>query len=222
LTSEAEALFPSALERVNLPHGAPIYDQAEPFDFAYFPIDAVISIVAVMHDGQQIEVMTVGREGVCGAQGRLDEASFTTTAWCQVAGDAYRLPMATFRSLCEQHAEIGGVVDSYLSASIDAMAQSIACNRLHFVSERCARWLLMTYDRVGRPDFALTHEILATMLGVRRAGVSIAAAGLQEAGYIRYVRGKVTVLDPVGLESATCECYGAIKRAFSQRRLTHA
>jgi CRP-like cAMP-binding protein len=219
LSEQAAGLLAATAERIRLTHGATVYEMGEPFTHAYFPIDAVISVVAVMRDGQQIEALTIGREGVCGAQALLDSTAFTTGAWCQVAGEVYRVPMATFQALCAEDGATRDLIERYLSATVDAMAQSIACNRLHYVSERCARWLLMTYRRVGRPDFPLTHEVLATMLGVRRAGVSIAAAELQRAGVIRYVRGKFTILDPDGLESAACECYGAINRAFSERNL---
>ena len=106
----------------------------------------------------------------------------------------------------------------YLQAVIDVLSQSVACNRLHLVSERCARWLLMSADRVHSPDFPLTHEALATMLGVRRAGVSVAAAALQSAGYLSYRRGRFHMIDSTGLESAACECYG-VTRAIYDRTL---
>lgn len=206
-----------ACERVRLVYRATIYDLGGPINFLYFPIDAVISVVTVMRDGTQIEVVTIGREGVTGAQVLLDGGVATALTWCQVAGEAYRIDVANFRRLCEEHPGFRAIAERFLSAQLDVMAQAIACNRLHYVSERCARWLLMTYDRVGRADFPLTHEALATMLGVRRAGVSIAAAALQQAGYIRYVRGKFTVIDRIGLETASCECYGANNEALSRR-----
>lgn len=206
-----------ACERVRLAYRATIYDLGGPINFLYFPIDAVISVVTVMRDGTQIEVVTIGREGVTGAQVLLDGGVATALTWCQVAGEAYRIDVGNFRRLCETHPEFRAIAERFLSAQLDVMAQAIACNRLHYVSERCARWLLMTYDRVGRADFPLTHEALATMLGVRRAGVSIAAAALQQAGYIRYVRGKFTVIDRIGLETASCECYGANNEALSRR-----
>jgi CRP-like cAMP-binding protein len=219
LPSEVRSSVAVSFERIRLPNRATIYELGGRVDFLYFPIDAVISVVTVMSDGTQIEVMTVGREGLTGAQVLLDGRTASALTWCQVAGDAYRIDVATFRVLAATQPAVREVVERYLSAQIDAMAQAIACNRLHYVSERCARWLLMTYDRVGRPDFALTHESLATMLGVRRAGVSIAAAALQQAGFIRYVRGKFTIVNAAGLETAACECYTAINSAFSRRRL---
>jgi CRP-like cAMP-binding protein len=196
-----------------------IYEAGGHIGHVYFPIDAVISVVTVMADGTQIEVVTVGREGVTGAQGLLDGAVASQLTYCQVAGDAYRIPFARFTELCERFEPLAALAQRYLSAQLDVMAQSIACNRLHYVNERCARWLLMTHDRVGRTDFPLTHEVLATMLGVRRAGVSIAAAALAQNGSIRYTRGRFSVVDRNILERAACECYGAINQAFERRRL---
>lgn len=196
-----------------------IYEAGGRMANVYFPIDAVISVVTVMRDGTHIEVVTVGREGVTGAQGLLDGAVASQLTYCQVAGEAYRIPFARFTELCDRFEPLRALAQRYLSAQLDVMAQSIACNRLHYVNERCARWLLMTHDRVGRADFPLTHEVLATMLGVRRAGVSIAAAALQETGAIRYTRGRFSVVDRDSLRRAACECYGAINQAFERRRL---
>jgi CRP-like cAMP-binding protein len=209
----------AALERVHVPAKTLIYEAGGRIGYVYFPIDVVISIVTVMGDGTQIEVVTVGREGLTGAQGLLDGAIASQLTYCQVAGDAYRISFARFTELCERFAPFRALAQRYLSAQLDVMAQSIACNRLHYVNERCARWLLMTHDRVGRTDFPLTHEVLATMLGVRRAGVSIAAAALQQTGSIRYTRGRFSVVDRTGLERAACECYAAINQAFERRRL---
>ena len=219
LPSDVRRTVDGALERVHLPAKTLVYDAGGPIDYVFFPIDAVISVVTVMRDGTHIEVVTVGREGLTGAQGLLDGAVASQLTYCQVAGDAYRIPFERFTELSERFESLGGLAQRYLSAQLDVMAQSIACNRLHYVNERCARWLLMTHDRVGRPDFPLTHEVLATMLGVRRAGVSIAAAALQQTGSIRYTRGRFNVIDRNSLELAACECYGAINQAFEKRRL---
>jgi CRP-like cAMP-binding protein len=208
-----------SFERVRVPLRTTIYEPGAPIDQIYFPIDAVISVVTVMRDGTQIEVVTVGNEGLTGAQALLDGAAAGLLTWCQVAGEAHRIPFARFAMLCDTYPELRESVERYLSALLDVMAQSIACNRLHYVNERCARWLLMTHDRVGRDEFPLTHEVLATMLGVRRAGVSIAAAALQQAGSISYARGRFTVVDRAGLEAAACECYAAINDAFERRSL---
>ncbi len=219
LPSDVRRAVDEALERVHVPVKMLIYEAGGRIGHVYFPIDAVISVVTVMRDGTQIEVVTVGREGLTGAQGLLDGPVASQLTYCQVAGEAYRLPFGRFVALCDAHPELRQLAERYLSAQLDVMAQSIACNRLHYVHERCARWLLMTYDRVGRDEFPLTHEVLATMLGVRRAGVSIAAAALQHDGSIRYRRGRFSVVDRTALELAACECYPAITEAFARRRL---
>ncbi|HEY4441133.1 MAG TPA: Crp/Fnr family transcriptional regulator [Candidatus Elarobacter sp.] len=208
-----------SLERVRLERRAVIYRPDEPIQVVYLPIDAVISVVTVMRDGAQIEVVTIGCEGITGAEALLNDRDATRLTWCQVAGDAYRVSARELRELCAAYPAFHALIERYIGALLDALAQSIACNRLHYVSERCARWLLMTHDRVGRDEFSLTHEALATMLGVRRAGVSIAAAALQQAGYIRYARGRVSVLDRPGLQSVACECYAAIENAFQACRV---
>jgi CRP-like cAMP-binding protein len=218
LPGDVRRAVQSSLETVRIERRAVIYQPDEPIEYLYLPIDAVISVVTVMRDGAQIEVVTVGCEGITGAEGLLTDRLASRLTWCQVAGEAYRISTRDFRDLCAEQPLFRSLVERYISALLDALAQSIACNRLHYVNERCARWLLMTNDRVGRPEFPLTHEALATMLGVRRAGVSIAASALQQAGYIRYSRGRVTILERQGLESVACECYGAIEQAFANCR----
>jgi CRP-like cAMP-binding protein len=222
LSEEVRATFVDAAERTTLATRASVYEPGAQIEHLYFPINAVISVVTVMRDGTQIEVITIGREGLTGAQAVLDGSPATGSTWCQVAGEVFKIAFPTLTTLCVAHPDLRALIERYISAQIDVLSQSIACNRLHYVNERCARWLLTTHDRVGRDDFPLTHETLATMLGVRRAGVSIAAAALQEAGIIRYVRGKFTIVDRDGLERAACECYGAINEAFTRRRLPAA
>jgi CRP-like cAMP-binding protein len=219
LPDEVREVVEQSFERVRVPLRATIYEPGAPIDQIYFPIDAVISVVTVMSDGAQIEVITVGNEGLTGARGLLDGATASFLTWCQVGGEAYRISFDRFAMLCDTYAQLRKLVERYLSALLDVMAQSIACNRLHYVNERCARWLLLTHDRVGRDEFPLTHEVLATMLGVRRAGVSVAAASLQQSGFISYARGRFTIVDRAGLEDAACECYAAINDAFERRRL---
>jgi CRP-like cAMP-binding protein len=219
LPEDVRAAVLPEFELVALPLRTTIYEPGARIGQIYFPVDGIISVVTVMRDGTQIEVVTVGREGLTGAQALLDGATATSLTWVQVAGSAYRIPFDTFAGLCARYQPLRVLVEKYLSAQLDVMAQSIACNRLHYVNERCARWLLMTHDRVGRSEFRLTHEVLATMLGVRRAGVSIAAAALQQAGYISYSRGRFTMVDRVGLQTVACECYAAINHAFEKRRI---
>lgn len=207
------------LERVRLPLRAPVQEPGASVRYLYLPIDCVISVVMVLHDGTQIEVQTIGREGLTGTQALLGGGPSVALSVCQIPGEAYRIPFEAFRHLFERFSPLRELVERYLSAQLDVMAQSIACNRRHHVSQRTARWLLMTFDRVGHTGVPITHEVLATMLGVRRAGVSIAAAMLQNAGFINYSRGRFGIVDRDGLIRASCECYGAINDAFVRRGL---
>jgi len=125
------------------------------------------------------------------------------------------MPVPTFTRLLDESRVFRSVMNRYLQGYVIMLGQLAACNRLHSVYERCARWLLMTQDRVERDEFPLTHEFLATMLGSRRSGVTIAASTLQKAGFIHYERGHVAIVDRAGLEDATCECYALARAQFN-------
>jgi CRP-like cAMP-binding protein len=218
MTNEDFAAVSDQLETVNLSVRQTLYEDGSPANDVYFPIDCVISVVTTMNDGSAIETATVGYEGMCGAQVALGTRDMFGRWFCQIPGRAYKMSVADFLRGYERDERWRLAVGRYLQAVIDVLSQSVACNRLHLVSERCARWLLMSADRVHSSDFPLTHEALATMLGVRRAGVSVAAAALQAAGYLSYRRGRFHMIDKAGLESAACECY-AVTRAIYDRRL---
>lgn len=199
-----------------------IAEPGETVRYVFFPIDCIVSVVKVMRNGTEIEVATIGREGLTGVQALLDGSPASSLSYVQIGGDALRVPFPAVAELLASSPAFEALVARYVSALVDVMSQTIACNRLHYVSERCARWLLSTYARIGRRDFPLTHEALATMLGVRRAGVTIAAQGLQQSGWISYSRGRFTIVDPEGLATASCECYAAIDAAYAGRRLLPA
>ncbi len=213
------AALSDQLEIVPLNVRQTLYEDGSRVQDVYFPIDCVISVVTTMNDGSAIETATVGYEGMCGAQVALGTQDMFGRWFCQIPGRAYKMSVDDFLHAYEHSARWRLAVGRYLQAVIDVLSQSVACNRLHLVSERCARWLLMSADRVHSPDFPLTHEALATMLGVRRAGVSVAAAALQSAGFLSYKRGRFHMIDAAGLESAACECYG-VTRAIYERALT--
>jgi len=191
----------------------PIYEPDERIDHVYFPIDCVISVVTRMKDGHQIEIGTIGREGVSAIPLLLGAKSSVNESYCQVPGKAIKLDAKSFRSLTP-NTKFKKLLDRYVQAYVNMLGQLAACNRLHGVYERCARWLLMTQDRVDKAEIRLTHEYLAMMLGTDRSGVSTAAATLQNAGFIRYARGVITVLDRPGLEDASCECYDVAREQF--------
>jgi CRP-like cAMP-binding protein len=218
MTNEEFAAIADQLETVQLTVRETLYEDGSPAHDVYFPIDCVISVVTTMNDGSAIETATVGYEGMCGAQVALGTQDMFGRWFCQIPGRAYKMSVSDFLHGYGHNERWRLAVGRYLQAVIDVLSQSVACNRLHLVSERCARWLLMSADRVHSPDFPLTHEALATMLGVRRAGVSVAAATLQTAGYLSYRRGRFHMIDPAGLETAACECY-AVTRTIYDRRL---
>lgn len=189
----------------------PVYEPGRPIEHVYFPIDAVLSVLAVMDNGQAVEVATVGHEGMVGVPVFLGVSTSPGLAFCQVPGVALRMPAGSFRELANGAGAVQELLQRYTYAFFTQISQGAACNRLHSVDQRLARWLLITQDRTGGKDqFLLTQEFMAQMLGVRRATVTEAAGRLAQAGLIGYRRGIVTVLDRPGLEAASCECYRII------------
>jgi len=191
-----------------------IYQPEERINEAYFPLGAIFSVVARMKNGGMIEIGTIGREGTSAVPLVMGSETSANESFCQVPGKAWKMPAETFRSLLETSRLFREFLNRYLQAYVNMLGQLAACNRLHSVYERCARWLLMTGDRVGSNEFPLTHEFLAIMLGSRRSGVTVAAAILQKAGFIHYAHGIVTILDRTGLEATTCECYKITTEQF--------
>jgi CRP-like cAMP-binding protein len=202
-------------ELVHLAVQERIYEPEKVIRLVYFPLDSVLSIVSMMKDGNQIEIGTIGREGVSAFPLLMGASSTANDCYCQVPGTAVKIEADVFRKLSSTNAGFRQLLDRYLQAYVNMLGQLAACNRLHTVYERCARWLLMTDDRVGLTDIPLTHEYLAMMLGTNRSGVTIAAATLRNAGFIRYKNGKITVLDRPGLEDASCECYEVARAQFA-------
>jgi CRP-like cAMP-binding protein len=190
-----------------------IYAPEMRIDHVYFPIDCVLSVVTRMQDGNMIEIGTVGREGVSAIPLLLGATTTANECYAQVPGRAIKIDAAQFLRLRE-HAKFRQLLDRYVQAYVNMLGQLAACNRLHSVYERCARWLLMTQDRVGSERIELTHEYLAMMLGTQRSGVTIAAGTLQHAGFIKYGQGVISILDREGLEGASCECYEVAQEQF--------
>ena len=158
----------------------------------------------------------VGREGMAGVPAFLGADRSPTEVFCQIPGECLRLPVAVFKEEVRQDGPFRAVIQRYTQALLNLVFQSTACNHHHTVDSRCARWLLMTHDRVGADEMPLTQEILAMMLGVRRASVTEAAGVLQRAGFIIYRRGRLTILDRAGLEAAACECYRVVRDEFDR------
>jgi CRP-like cAMP-binding protein len=196
-------------EQVDLQFGVVLVEAGHPITDVYFPVDCFISLVNSVDDKATIEVGLVGREGMFGESLALGVANSPLTAVVQGAGPALRLDAAAFVREHGRNAGLERVVGRYLYVSLKQIAQAASCTRYHLVEARLARWLLMTQDRAGGPRFHVTHKFLAWMLGVRRAGVTMAALALQARNLITYQRGDVTVLSRAGLEAAACPCYRA-------------
>lgn len=212
-TSDYDALS-AHFEELCLKAGEVMVEPDERPSHVYFPQSGVASLVALFKGGEAVEVGTVGREGMVGIPVFLGTGSTPNRVLMQVEGVVRRVPTDVFESLLAESPALDAIMRRYLDAYLLQVSQTAACNRMHDLAARAARWLLMTHDRVGTDSFALTHEFLAIMLGVRRAGVSEAAAELQRKGAIRYSRGRVTVVDRAVLERESCECYRAVRSRF--------
>ena len=189
-----------------------VFEPDQPHDYVYFPQDGVISLVTVLRDGDVIEAMTVGNEGLAGLAVFHGLNSSACRGVCQVSGAVKRMTVQDFRRCIELAPEMKRILHRYSQYIFETVAQSAACNRLHVIEQRCARWLLMTHDRVGSDEFRLTQEFLAQLLAVRRPGVTVAIGILESRGLIGHGRGTIRVVDRAGLEQASCECYTTIRK----------
>ena len=213
--ASAELLLPQ-LERLSLPSSAPVAYPGTPLEYVIFPLGSVVSAVTTMLDGTDVEVTLVGREGFYGVQVALGDNESSGTAMVQIPGPLLRLAAGSFRDALDADPALNERALRYTQATLVTVAQFSGCNRLHPTNERCARWLLMAHDRVPADEIVLTHEYLATMLGVRRPGVSLAAAALEQAGFIEYHRGRIVMRNRAGLEQTACECYAAANDALER------
>jgi len=181
-------------------------------DHVHFPEDCVISFVTELHDGHGVEALTVGNDGFSPVALFNGVGSMSCRGIGQITGKAWRIRRSDFLSVLRSCPELRRVLGLYNQLSFETVAQSVACNRLHEIESRCVRWLLMSHDRVGRDSFNLTQEFLSQMLGVRRAGVTVAIGSLERQGFLSHIRGNITIVDREGLEERSCECYATIKR----------
>ena len=195
-----------------MPTHAKLAEMAEPIKFAYFLNDGVASIMTVMSDGKSVEVGLTGKEGFVGLPLIVDYATSPTRTVIQIAGNGFRISTQDFKNVLRNCPKLERSLQRYSQELAIQTIQIAACNRLHSVDKRLARWLLMSQDRLNRGSFHLTQQFVSHMLGTRRASVTVAAGTLQKAGLITYKRGLVTIVDRARLELASCECYRTIKR----------
>ena len=197
------------LERVDLARGHLLHAADEPIESIWFPETGVVSLRLTLTCGGAADIGTVGREGFVGHAVLFGDATSIVEALAQVPGTVLRLPVGVFEATLARDAKFRGLMSRSARAFFLQVALVAVCNRLHSAEQRMARWLLMTHDRVGADELLLTHELLAEMLGATRSTATIALGALQRAGLVRTAWGQITVVDRAGLESASCECYGA-------------
>jgi len=204
------------LELVPMPLGEILYEPGARFQHAYFPTTAIVSLHYVTETGASAEIAGVGHEGVVGVSLFMGGDTTPSSAVVQTAGHAYRLD----RRILTQEFQRGGLLQClllrYTQALITQICQTAVCNRHHTVEQQLCRWLLVTLDRVPSGELVMTQELVASMLGVRREGITEAAGKLQHAGYIRYRRGHISVLQRSGLETRACECYAVVKKELAR------
>jgi CRP-like cAMP-binding protein len=215
-TEDYERILPD-LKAVPLKSHISLHEPGDKMPYVYFPNTGVISMLTVMESGVAVKIASIGNEGMADLFGFLGLAESRTRLLVQVPGTAMRMEIERFRAHIDQLPSLRTLLGSYAASLFGLVAQSAACNRMHPMVERLARWLLMTHDRVDAAQFPMTHQFLSEMLGVRRPSVSVAAESLQAAGFITYHRGTITVLDRAGLEGASCECYRLVRAWFDHQ-----
>lgn len=213
--SEYQRLLPH-LELVSLPLRKVLYEVDEPIEYVYFPNHAIASLVSIMEDGSTVEIGLVGNEGMVGLPVILGGKTTNNQAFVQMADGGMRMKASLLKTEFNRGGPLQTLLLLYTQALYTQVSQSAACNRLHCLEERLARWLLSVQDRVQSNEFPLTQEFISQMLGTRRAGVTVAAGILSQAGIIRYTRGRITILNHEALKAASCECYGLIKSEFER------
>jgi len=217
------ALDPRELQRweddlvpCELQLGQVLYESGVTMSHVYFPTTAIVSLLYVMEDGSSAEIAVVGNEGLVGVSLFMGGGSTPSRAVVQSAGAGYRLGAAVLQKDFLRSEPMMNLLLRYTQALITQMAQTAVCNRHHSLDQQLCRWLLLSLDRLAGDELQMTQELIANMLGVRRGGVTDAAMKLQDAGLIRYSRGRIQVLDRSGLEQRSCECYAVVKREYDR------
>jgi CRP-like cAMP-binding protein len=204
------------LQLIEMPLGYVLYESGDTEKYVYFPTSAIVSLLYVMENGDAAEIAVVGNEGIVGVSLFMGGNSTPSRAVVQSAGTGFRLRAAVMKHEFDQSGPVTRLLLRYTQALITQMAQTAVCNRHHSLNQQLCRWLLLSLDRLSGSELVMTQELIANMLGVRREGVTDGANKLQKAGLIRYSRGRITVLDRVGLEKRVCECYAVVKKEYDR------
>src|SRR6266581_2879834 len=214
-TSDYERLA-SHLELIPMRLGEVLYEPGVQLRYVYFPTTSIVSLLYVMEDGASAEIAIVGNEGILGISLFMGGETTPSRAVVQSAGHAFRLKAQRLKDEFGRFGPMLQLLLRYTQALITQMSQTAVCNRHHSVDQQLCRWLLLSLDRLASNELAMTQELIANMLGVRREGVTEAAGKLQDAGLIRYRRGRITVIDRPGVEARACECYHVVKMEFDR------
>lgn len=206
----------SMLEAVELPLGQVLCESGSTLSHVYFPSTAIVSLLYVMENGASAEIAVVGNEGIVGISLFMGCGSTPSRAVVQSAGQGFRLTAEAIKREFNLAGPVMYLLLRYTQALITQMAQTAVCNRHHSLDQQLCRWLLLSLDRLSSNELVMTQELIANMLGVRREGVTESALKLQQAGLIRYARGRISVLDRGGLERRTCECYAVVKKEYDR------
>jgi CRP-like cAMP-binding protein len=217
LSPENVERFFSNLDPVSLSTRQVLYDVGAPFEDVYFIEQGLASVLTNLMNGSMIGVGMIGMEGMVGVPALLGDEISAQQVIVQVPGTALRMKAAVCKAAFDESAAIRGILLRFAAARLNFSAQTAACNRVHSMKQRCARWLLMSRDRIQSDIMPMTHEFLSSILGVRRTGVTAVAGELQRSGLIRYCRGQVVIVDHPGLEATACECYRIDHARFEQR-----
>lgn len=210
-----ECLSPH-LELISMPLGEVLYESGGQLQHVYFPTTAIVSLHYIMENGASSEIAGVGNEGVLGISLFMGGNTTPSLATVQTAGHGYRLKVGLMMEEFNRAGPMMRLMLRYTQALITQMSQTAVCNRHHSVEQQLCRWLLLTLDRLTSNELIMTQELIASMLGVRREGITEAAGNLQRSGLISYRRGHITVLERSGLESRVCECYAVVKNEFNR------
>jgi len=212
---EYERILPP-LGYVSFSLGEVVYESGGLLSYVYFPANAIISLLYMMENGSSAEMGMVGKEGLVGIALFMGGNTMPNCAVVQSAGGAFRMRAEVLQDEFARGGAFQSLLLRYTQALITQMSQTAVCNRLHEIEQQLCRWLLHSRDRLDSDELVMTQELIANMLGVRREGVTEAAANLQRAGLIQYRRGHITVLDRAGLEQRTCECYGVVRKEYAR------
>jgi CRP-like cAMP-binding protein len=216
LSEEEIARLLPELQPVSLTLGQVIYESGEQMEYVYFPTTAIISLLYIMENGATAEIGVVGNDGLVGIALFMGGDTTPNRAVVQSAGRAFKMRAHVLKREFIQAGRFHNLMLRYTQALITQISQTAVCNRLHSVDQQLCRWLLLSHDRLPSDRLIMTHDLIANMLGVRREGVTHAAKRLQDAGYISYVRGDMTILDRRGLEEKACECYQVVRNEYDR------